>query len=592
MVKKAVKRVSRVVKKARKIIVQNRPSNVIDIGGGFTAEIVDTPHKESPGGKKAVKKVARKSYKSSTPIKAVREGRQDQSAPHLIITARAGTGKTTTLVGGVNRIMGRETKGMKPTKQQEAIWQAMVQGDKPKSILFCAFNKSIAEELALRLPPGCNASTIHSLGNSAIRKAGWAKVSKWKITNGIESILEKDFREIMKDKRLFQMVKSVEALTRLAKQNLLGWNEEEGFSSRRVTDETLAQVAAHYGINLNGESAKICGLVRQLLDYSCEKTKEIDFEDMIWLPLVNNLDIPKYDLVLVDEAQDLNRCQQELVRKAGARLILCGDDRQAIYGFAGADTESIIRMREILTENGGCEGLALTMTFRCGKAIVARAKEIVADYEAFEGNHQGQVMSIDANELLAEVGKTDYIICRVNAPLVSQCLKLIARGRKAYILGRNIADQLIDLVEKMEQSTIDGLIGAIDDWARGETVKEQAKRNPDESKMIAIEDKKECIFALSESCKDTKELLAKIDSIFSDQNKEGIRLSSIHKAKGLEADNVFILRPDLLPHPRASTPWQVEQERNLQYVAITRAKERLIYVSVADREDDNEGDED
>jgi DNA helicase-2/ATP-dependent DNA helicase PcrA len=53
---------------------------------------------------------------------------------------------------------------------------------------------------------------------------------------------------------------------------------------------------------------------------------------------------------------------------------------------------------------------------------------------------------------------------------------------------------------------------------------------------------------------------------------------TIHKSKGLENNTIFILHPELLPHPAATQEWQMQQESNLKYVAITRAIENLIWV--------------
>ena len=66
-----------------------------------------------------------------------------------------------------------------------------------------------------------------------------------------------------------------------------------------------------------------------------------------------------------------------------------------------------------------------------------------------------------------------------------------------------------------------------------------------------------------------------------DGETDGVLLSSIHKAKGLEADRVFLIEPEgaPVPHPMAKQDWEIEQEWNLRYVAITRAKKELIYVS-------------
>jgi superfamily I DNA/RNA helicase len=82
---------------------------------------------------------------------------------------------------------------------------------------------------------------------------------------------------------------------------------------------------------------------------------------------------------------------------------------------------------------------------------------------------------------------------------------------------------------------------------------------------------------LSEGCTTIRELQDKIDAIFSD-DAEGVVFSSIHKAKGLEAERVFILHPELMPHPMAKQDWEQVQERNIEYVAITRTLSELIYV--------------
>jgi len=65
--------------------------------------------------------------------------------------------------------------------------------------------------------------------------------------------------------------------------------------------------------------------------------------------------------------------------------------------------------------------------------------------------------------------------------------------------------------------------------------------------------------------------------VFSD-DKQGIAFSTVHKAKGLEADRVFILHPEMMPHPKASKPWEQQQERNIKYVSETRSKEYLGFV--------------
>ena len=83
---------------------------------------------------------------------------------------------------------------------------------------------------------------------------------------------------------------------------------------------------------------------------------------------------------------------------------------------------------------------------------------------------------------------------------------------------------------------------------------------------------------LSEDINTTEELVDKIKNMFSDKKTDGISLSTIHKAKGLEANNVFIVCRSLMPSKSATQPWEIEQERNLMYVAYTRAKNKLSFI--------------
>jgi superfamily I DNA/RNA helicase len=99
--------------------------------------------------------------------------------------------------------------------------------------------------------------------------------------------------------------------------------------------------------------------------------KGIDFTDMIFLPVANNWIRPQYDMVVVDEAQDMNTCQLAIAQGlARNRVVVVGDDRQAIYGFRGADSGSLDRLKDELKATE----LGLTTTYRCGRGIVALAQ--------------------------------------------------------------------------------------------------------------------------------------------------------------------------------------------------------------------------
>ena len=83
-----------------------------------------------------------------------------------------------------------------------------------------------------------------------------------------------------------------------------------------------------------------------------------------------------------------------------------------------------------------------------------------------------------------------------------------------------------------------------------------------------MEDKVSTLIFLAQLSNSIEDLIEKINMIFSNEIT-GIVLSTIHKAKGLEADRVFIVRPDLIPSPNNIKAWQAKQEKNLEYVAIT-----------------------
>lgn len=529
--------------------------------------------------------------KKKTLADKLRSVQEPSGEPHIIVIARAGTGKTTTLVEGLKYLQGQATD-ITPSDQQLAIWESMaLSRGKVSSIAFCAFNKPIAVELQRRVPMGCDAMTNHSMGLKAVTAAyGRLKIQGYRTTNLLEIILESSIRDLrMKNPTI---IRGVEKLVSLCKLNLTGFHDGElAAPNKECWIESLSELSAYYDVELNGSRDQVFDLVPQVLSRAMNPMDdgEIDFDDMVWLPVVRGLPVKQYDLLLVDEAQDLNRCQQALIRKAGRRLVLCGDPKQAIYGFAGADCDSMPRMEaELVAEARGCVILPLTVTRRCGKAIVMEARNQVPDFEAHEDNPLGLVGHAlfkkkgAFNDYTAQVRDGDMILCRVNAPLVSQCFRFLKEGRKANIQGRDVGQGLIGTIKRLKAGSILDLVAKVDDWLHKEVDKENAKHNPSDARLIAFQDRADCIVCFTGGCDTVDQVVGKIESVFTDSlDTVGIKLSSIHKAKGLEAHRVFFLRPKggECPHPMAKTGWQRGQEQNLLYVAITRAIEELVYVS-------------
>jgi hypothetical protein len=249
--------------------------------------------------------------------------------------------------------------------------------------------------------------------------------------------------------------------------------------------------------------------------------------------------------------------------------------------------------RELEATERGCLHLPLTVTRRCGKAVVEEAKKIVPDFEAFETNPEGKIFqhrmkiqgSLESYHGMVEDG--DMVLCRCNAPLVSECFRFLRLGRKADIQGRKIGQGLVGTVKKMcnprdsEDVSVETLLMRLSDWLFSEQKKERTKRNPSDQRLINLQDRYDCLSCFTEGVKTAAEVIKKIETVFTDENRGGIKLSSVHKAKGLEAKRVFILLPKEapMPHPMAKSSWEQEQEFNLKYVAITRAIEELVWVS-------------
>jgi len=557
-------------------------------------------------------------------------------APHVVVEALAGTGKTFTLIMGVGwafaqdrwdeiQLRFAEDKDIKhaakfciePSPEQQQVWEAMAQSENTKTIVYSAFNKSIVREfeqdwswlVEILAEEGITLqfATVNSLGHRATCNAlSIHKVCAWRTENLLAEELGYDSTWKMKREHPV-LTKAVCAIIDLCKLTLAGWVESAGFNTNWITAGELDRICSHYEIELNGLRDRIYELVPQILQASAEPTTEIDFNDQNWLPIILDLPVPRVDLLLIDESQDLCRCKQEFSRKLGRRIILVGDKNQAIYGFAGADTESIPRMKQLLspTDKEPLPSLYLTETRRCGKAIVAEAQRIVPEYQAHATNCEGTITHSTMDKYIDLIEDGDMALCRINAPLVSQVLRLLKDGRKAIIRGRDFGSQLVKFVERANTSLTSSLLEWLDNWAQTEEDKEYRQRNPNEARLIAIQDRRDCILAFCEDARTVEKVIGRINLVFAGKicpicnfrhteekiecpkckipltMPEGIIFSSIHRAKGMEASRIFLLEPPgaTIPHPLAKTRWQLQQERNCRYIAITRGVKELVYVS-------------
>jgi DNA helicase II / ATP-dependent DNA helicase PcrA len=195
---------------------------------------------------------------------------------------------------------------------------------------------------------------------------------------------------------------------------------------------------------------------------------------------------------------------------------------------------------------------------------------------------EGSVTTLP-NYSISDFPPTSAILCRNAAPLVSFAFSLLRRDVPCRVLGREIGAGLIKLIDSQKASDLDELELKLAASCKRELLAADKHRN--QSAIANIKDKYACVavFVEEEKLKDSADWLAslkrRISSLFDDTRRTILTLSTIHKAKGLEWDTVFILDRSLMPSPYATQPWQLVQERNLHYVAATRAKLDLKYIT-------------
>lgn len=473
---------------------------------------------------------------------------------NAVVRARAGTGKTTTIIEGVSHA---------PEKR----------------ILLAAFNSSIAKELDARLTnPHSQAKTLHGVGNSFVRdywegvridKAGkraWDIAGK--ACNAHPDAIRRDIIKLStKLKAVLPMAKKGDLSKAVDLADRFGIALDEMWQSDGFTVEWLAEAAI------------------AMLEFGCTyRDGQIDFDDMIWLPVRNSWARPRYDLVVIDEAQDMNRAQIMLamsVCKKSGRIAAVGDDRQAIYGFRGADSGSIDRLKLSLE----AQEFGLNTTYRCAKIIVEEAQRLVPDFRAAESNGGGDILSVGIEKCIADAEPGDFILSRTNAPLVSTCLRLLRSGKRANIEGRDVGKGLCALVNKLNKGpaakSFQKFVARIDAWADGEVAKATERGEKGLATIARVLDQHETLVYLCDGLTSAAELLKRIDYLFADTKGGGDRviLSTVHKSKGLEADRVWLLRDTFFSLQDDPPAWaEGIEEANIEYVAITRAKTTLAWV--------------
>jgi DNA helicase-2/ATP-dependent DNA helicase PcrA len=484
---------------------------------------------------------------------------------NIAINAVAGSGKTSTIVHIANLVA--------PSDRMFS--------------LFCAFNKAIQTELENRLPKGFRCSTFHALGKSIIEDGlnirthrQW--VDKWKYWNITETLLG-EFDESDKD-----IQRALLNAINYAQLGLVDLDSDDAWAAMLATYEIEE---FHFGKPGDSEST-MRKLTRLALERGLAQAKNgdcIDFNDMVWVPaFMPEIRRQKYINVIVDEAQDLNVCQRTLLLSVmepkEGRMVIVGDPHQAIYGFAGADCDSFPTMVSLLNATE----MPLSVSYRCAKSHIELAQSLVPQIEASSFAIEGEIRAVryDSIKDLVDSKRNDMVISRVTAPIVTLAFELLAAGIPAKIKGRDIMDQICNLAKNAMKGKNDpwDMLGVnLDAYVASETARLQKKKYT-EMQIAALQDRAEALDviwqrSMGAGVKDIDGFKNYVKSVFDETIHGAVTLSTIHKAKGLEADHVFIMNPDGMPHPMAKSVEAQAQELNLKYVAFTRAKNTLYMVA-------------
>lgn len=247
----------------------------------------------------------------------------------------------------------------------------------------------------------------------------------------------------------------------------------------------------------------------------------------------------------------------------------------SIYGFRGADIDCLDRLKDELH----AEELGLNTTYRCPQAVVEIAQRLVPDFVAAASAPLGQVVEGDVETVLNKARAGDVILSRTNAPLVPLCLSFIRKQVPAKIEGRDIGKMLAERAKKLKAFTIEEFYEKLGAWEMRATKRAYASEKNVDAKLQQIMDIYETLSAIAEDCETMEIFYERCNKMFADVAESGsggcVVLSTIHKAKGLEWDRVFILRSTLYCNGKK---FDDREEANIEYVAVTRAKSALMMV--------------
>ena len=349
----------------------------------------------------------------------------------------------------------------------------------------------------------------------------------------------------------------------------------------------------------------------------CAERHVIDFEDVLLLTVGILAEHPQvaaqireqYRHFVVDEYQDVNPLQQHLLDLwLGGRSDVCvvGDPAQSIYSFTGASADHLL---SFATRHPGARTVRLVRNYRSTPEVITLANLVLGDgalvaqrprgpvpalvsYPDDESEAHGVAESVrsaiaegvSASEI-AVLFRTNGQSQMIESALSRAGVPYLVRGGERFFSRQEVRSALVllrgavrsdDAGRPLAEVVMDVLAGAGYTPAAPEQGGAVRERWESLHALVGLAE------ALSTETPGARmgDLVTELERRAQEQHAptvEGITLASLHAAKGLEWDAVFLVgcSEGLLPITLADTPERVEEERRLLYVGVTRARQRL-----------------
>ena len=489
--------------------------------------------------------------------------------PALTVNATAGSGKTSLLEMIADTIA---THDLVPLDEK---------------VGFLAFNTHIVKELKKRIPKTFDIRTVSSLGHLICKEQlPGLKFEPRKY--------EDLAREIVKDSGVPSPAARRELQERLDACLSLHVGHDLGL---QINLPTWADAMDAIDAPILGAEEALHRLTLRVLRHGLAMLKDqqvMSFTDQVLAPMTFGwrLGTP-YRFLLVDELQDLSRAQLGLLQAAtdtDSRIVGVGDANQSLYAFSGADADSMAQFTRVFHATPR----PLSITYRCPARHVHLARPFTDAIEAAPGARPGSLDDLTGEEFLDLARPGDLALCRTNAPLIDWCYRLVSQGTPAIVRGRDLSKSLVAFAR--DAATFDGRrphrdqvkdalplhdihdrLNTYADHLAEKAMRDAEREGKDPGLRIAgIADRLSALMRVLEAGQAATlgELISNIRLLFQGDPERSVVLSTVHRAKGLEADRVFILESHLLPHPPFLFPSPALQRASPADAGVFPARKR------------------